>query len=98
MTATTANSSLAPFISAAAVTFVNAIIEPTDRSMPPAMTTTVWAAAANATGSAARASESRPFGAVVGLDDAGQQQQHAQEHVQADDPGVAAQEADRGAA
>ncbi len=39
-------SSLFLFISAAAVTLVKAIIEPTDRSMPPAMTTIAWATAA----------------------------------------------------
>ena len=59
-TATMPNSSLAPVMSTAAVTFVSAIIEPIDRSMPPAMTTTAWATAAKATGSAARASESSP--------------------------------------
>ena len=51
-TTRTANSSLFPFMSAAAVTLVSAIIEPTDRSMPPAMTTIAWATAARATGSA----------------------------------------------
>ena len=39
------------------MTLVSAIIEATERSMPPAMTTTVWAAVAKAKGSAARASE-----------------------------------------
>ena len=39
------------FIRTAAVTLVSAIIEATDRSMPPEMTTIAWATAANATGS-----------------------------------------------
>ena len=52
-----ANSGLAPSISTAAVTLVSAIIEAIERSMPPAITTTVWAATAKANGSAA---ETRP--------------------------------------
>ena len=45
---TSANSSLAPFISTAAVTLVTAIIEATERSMPPPMTTIACAATAKA--------------------------------------------------
>ena len=47
-TTKSAYSSLAPFIIEAAVTLVNAIMAATERSMPPAMTTTVWAATAKA--------------------------------------------------
>ena len=56
-TTSKAYSSLAPFINDAAVTLVNAIMEATDRSMPPAMTTMVCAATAKAKGRTARASE-----------------------------------------
>jgi hypothetical protein len=55
-----ANSSLAPSIRTAAVTLVSAIIDAIDRSTPPAMTTMVCAAAANAKGRAARASDPKP--------------------------------------
>ena len=51
MTTTIANSSLWPFIRVADTTLVSAIIEPMDRSMPPARTTTAWATAASASGS-----------------------------------------------
>ena len=47
-TTNSAYSSLAPSIMAAAVTLVSAIIEATDRSMPPAITTIVCAATAKA--------------------------------------------------
>ncbi|ESX05065.1 hypothetical protein X768_28580 [Mesorhizobium sp. LSJC265A00] len=47
-TTNSAYSSLAPFIIDAAVTLVSAIMAATDRSMPPAMTTTVCAATAKA--------------------------------------------------
>ncbi len=47
-TTKSAYSSLAPAIMEAAVTLVSAIIAATDRSMPPAMTTTVCAATAKA--------------------------------------------------
>ena len=40
------------------MTLVSAIIEPTDRSMPPEMTTMAWATAANASG---RAPIARPW-------------------------------------
>ena len=59
-TTRSANSSLAPAIRTAAVTLVSAIIEAIERSMPPAMTTTVCAATANAKGSAARTSDPMP--------------------------------------
>ena len=42
------NAGLAPCIERAAVTLVSAIIEATERSMPPAITTTVCAATAKA--------------------------------------------------
>src|SRR5690606_10256720 len=42
--------SLRPSIRAAETTLVSAIIEPTERSMPRAMTTTAWATEANASG------------------------------------------------
>ena len=47
-TTKSAYSSLAPFIIEAAVTLVSAIMAATERSMPPAMTTIVWAATAKA--------------------------------------------------
>ena len=47
-TTNSAYSSEAPFIIEAAVTLVSAIMAATDRSMPPAMTTTVCAATAKA--------------------------------------------------
>ena len=46
----TANTSLWPCIRTAAVTLVSAIIGPTERSMPPEITTIVWATAAKASG------------------------------------------------
>ena len=49
-TTPTPNRSPWPFIRTAEVTLASAIIEPTDRSMPPEMTTIVWATAANAIG------------------------------------------------
>ena len=61
-TATMANSGLAPSISTAAVTLVSAIIEAMERSMPPAITTTVWAATAKAKGRAALSSAAMPAG------------------------------------
>jgi hypothetical protein len=57
-----AYSSLAPSIMVAEATLVSAIIEAMERSTPPAITTTVWAAAANPKGSAALASEPNPAG------------------------------------
>ena len=51
MTTTTPNSSLWPFIRVAATTLVSAIIEPIERSIPPAITTTACATAAKARGS-----------------------------------------------
>ena len=42
------------------MTFVSAITEPIDRSIPPEMTTIAWPTAAKATGSEAIASASRP--------------------------------------
>ncbi len=59
-TTRTAASSLLSPISVAAVTLVRAIIEATDRSMPPAMTTMAWPMATSAMGSAALASDSIP--------------------------------------
>ena len=44
--------SLWPFIRTADVTLVRAMIEPTDRSIPPEITTIAWATAANAMGRA----------------------------------------------
>ncbi len=55
MTMTTANSSLWPFIVSAATTLVSAIIDAIERSIPPAMTMTACATAANASGSTALA-------------------------------------------
>ena len=53
MTTATAKPSPWSFISTADVTLVSAMIEPTDRSMPPEMTTIAWATAANAIGQGA---------------------------------------------
>ena len=52
MTTPTANPSPWSCIRTAEVTLVSAMIEPTDRSMPPEMTTIAWATAANAIGRA----------------------------------------------
>ena len=73
------------------MTLVSAIIEAIERSMPPAMTTIVWAAAAKAKGSAARASEPKSPRAVVGLDQPGDDEEQREEHEQAGDPAFAAE-------
>ena len=49
-TTPTAKMSLWPFIRTADTTLVKAIIDPTDRSMPPEITTIAWATAARALG------------------------------------------------
>ena len=50
MATNTATSSDWFCIAVAAMTLVKAIIDPIDRSIPPAMTTTAWAAAASPNG------------------------------------------------
>ena len=49
-TTATPNSSDWPFMRTAATTLISAIIEPIERSIPPAMTTMAWATAASARG------------------------------------------------
>ena len=58
MTTATPNSSLWPFIRVAETTLVSAIIEPIERSMPPAITTMAWATAARTSG---RTDVARPW-------------------------------------
>ena len=59
-TTTGTDSSGALSSSTAAMTFVSAMTEPIDRSIPPEITTIAWPAAANATGSEAMARASSP--------------------------------------
>jgi hypothetical protein len=79
-------------IRTAAVTEQTAIIEATDRSMPPTITTTTMAAVAKAKGRAARARLSRPetpkFGWISRVT-----QKHEQQRHQPQRPRVLAHEA-----
>ena len=75
MTTATANPSAWSFISTADVTLVSAIIEPTDRSIPPEMTTIAWATAANAIGRAPIGEVLELGGAVARLDEVGDDQE-----------------------
>ena len=62
MTTATPNCSDCPSIRVAATTLMSAICEPTDRSMPPEMTTIAWATAARASG---RTEMARPWTPVT---------------------------------
>jgi hypothetical protein len=53
-------------IKRAAMTFDSAMTDPSERSIPPATTTHIWARAANARGNATRASDSRSKGPKAG--------------------------------
>ena len=65
------------------MTLVSAIIEATERSMPPAMTTMVCAATAKAIGQNRAHQRSEVAGAVVRLDDLGEDEQQREQHEQA---------------
>ena len=84
------NSSLWPFISEAAMTLVSAIIEPTDRSIPPEITTMACATAARASGRAEMARPWTPVGAVGRLDQLREHEQDREQAQQAQRPRVAA--------
>ena len=62
ITTTTPNSSDWPFMSVAETTLVKAINAPTERSMPPEMTTMAWPTAARASG---RTEIARPWTPVT---------------------------------
>ena len=72
--------------STAEMTFVSAMTDPIERSMPPEITTIAWPAAANATGSEAMAKASRP---VPGSEEQREDEERDERDRETDRPCVA---------